>query len=471
MKNYSNYSITDLQEMLTQHVNNKEFYRTEQYCFINECTINDNWTGRNRRRIDFKNVVFECALLNQAGFAGSTFNGCIFKSGTEMKGINFSGCNFINCTFDSVNCFAIFSKSKFIHTVFNNCKLIDCNFGDSYFNGTDFNNCQITSANWENSNLYAANFNSCKLSRLNFEYATFGNIHFCDTIIPFQTIPFIFGGPEYILSTEDNVMIKSLVHDMTAKEYREYLDISLEFFIKTNNWFPAANILLALNYDDEAYKLILEGSKELIHMQKFRTLCNLIILSNKSIALSYDNKAHLFQELNKMVQKLENDDNIDSYDKRMYISSIRSSLLPTECGVQYYTIQTNIEQDNTVAINSIYGIIEIIASKIVNAPHKITISHNSPFVLDLALALAPQVISGAAAIFAAILPKIIDKHNNDNKSDVENLAEAIKRYRPDFNELEVQNIVRSIAKLEPELNNIDIQVTPITLPPETSNNE
>lgn len=470
MRKYSDYSVNDLQEMLVQHVNNKQFYRTEQYCFTNGCTIKENWTGKNRRRIDFKNVVFEGAQLNQAGFAGSTFSECFFKSSTEMMGVNFSGCNFINCTFDSVECFAIFSKSKFTHTIFKNCKLNDCNFEDAYFNDTDFNNCHITSANWENSNLYAANFNSCKLSRLNFEYAIFGKVHFCDTIIPFQTIPFIFGGPEYILSTKDNVMIKSLVHNMTVQEYREYLDISLEFFIKTNNWFPAANILLALNYDDQAYHLILEGSKELIHMQKFRTLRNLIILSNKSVALSYDNKAHLFQELNQMVQSLEDDDNIDSYDKRMYISSIRSSLLPTECGVQYYTIKTNIDQDNTVALNSIYGIIEIVASKIVNAPHKITISHNSPFVLDLALALAPQVISGAAAIFAAILPKIMDKHTN-NKSDVESLAEAIKRYRPDFSESEVQNIVRSIARLEPELNNINIQVTPITLPPETSNNE
>lgn len=469
MKDYSDFSIEELQQMLTAHVNNTQFYRTEQYALVNSCTISEDWTGRNRRRIDFCNVVFDHAKLNQAGFTGSTFTNCVFKNNVEMNGVNFSGCNFINCSFDSVCCFAIFCKSKFVNTTFRNCTLNDCNFEEAFLDGVIFGNCQIVSANWESSNLYSVKFESCMLKRLNFEYAVFGDIHFISTAIPFQTIPFIFGGPEYILSTNDNVSIMSKIQPMTPQEYIDYMYISLEFFIKTNNWFPAVNILLALNKAEEAYKLIVQGAKEMIHLQKFRTLRHLIILSNRSSVLSYADKAHLFQELSPLMEMLESDDTIDTYDKRMYISSIRSSLLPTERGTHFLTIKTDIDQDNTQAINAMYKIVETLATDILDTPHKITISHNSPFVLDIALALSSPIISGATTILAAVLPKMLERHKE--KSDVDMLKEAIVRCRPDLDASAVQRIVRSISCFEPDLNNVNIQIVQTTLPPEISNNE
>lgn len=339
-----------------------------------------------------------------------------------------------------------------------------CSFEEAYIKDTIFKNCLIVSANWERTNLYSVIFESCLLKRLNFEYAIFGNIHFYNT-----AIPFIFGGPEYILSTNDNVTIMSKIKPMTAKQYTEYLYVSLEFFSKTNNWFPAVNILLALGYKDRAYDMILQGANELIHIRKFRTLRYLIILAKRTSILSYADKAHLFQELGLMIQLLETDSTIDSYDKRMYISSIRSLLLPTELGAHFLTVKTNIKQDDTETIDAIYKMIETIATNILEAPHKITISHNSPYILDVLLALSPQIISGAAAVLAAVLPNTTNK--SKNKSDVETLKEAIAKYRPDLDASMIQNIICSISRLEPALNNVDIQIIQTTLPPESSSNE
>ena len=466
MSDYSSYSTEELQQLLCSHVHNTQFYRMDQYSLYSKCIIREDWSGKNRRRIDFKDVLFDCAKLDRAGFAGSVFTHCTFTGNSQLNGVNFSACNFIDCTFEGVKCSAFFNKSKLSNTIFNNCTLMDCSYEDAYLDSVTFNCCNIISANWENCNLNAATFKECKLKSLNFEYAIWGDVHFNSTEIPFQTIPFIFGGPEYILSTKDTAQIKSKVHPLSVDEYRGFLPALLEFYVRTHNWFPAINLLLAFGNTDEALNLLLQGSKNLIVLRKFRTLKYLIALSNRSKVLPARTKSHLYQELAQLLDNLEMDKSIDDFDRRMYINTLRSSMLPTEQGLCYLTLKTDIDHANTESVNAVYEFTELYATTMLNASHEIKISHNSPVVLDVALALAPAVIEAAAALLNTVLSKVLDKKKK--ATDEETLKEALHKFRSDLTDADIHNIVRSVARYEPALESVNIQIIQATLPPETT---
>lgn len=466
MPDYSIFSAEELREVLTPHVNNVEFFRLEQYTCMQNSLIKENWNGKNRRRIDFTDVIFDGANLDRAGFVGSTFTRCVFKKTTQMNGVNFSGCNFIDCSFENVTVFALFNDSKFVRTAFEECTIDDCNFENAHLESTMFSSCNITSANWESCNLNSATFDGCRLHLLNFEYAIWGNVHFNNTTIPFQTVPFIFGGPEYVLSTNDKVQFSSKLNAMPAKEYTEYLYAMMEFFVKTNNWFPAVNLSLAFGKARQAFDLLLHGTKELIHLRKFRTLHHLIALSNKSAGISTADKVHLFHELLPMLGTLEKDNTVDTFDKRMYISTLRSSVLPTEQGLHYVTLRTNIDTDNTEAVNALYELLENVATDILGVSHEIKISHNSPFVLDVSLALAPSIIGGAITLLNTVLSKHLNKKKSE--SDADKLKKSIQACRPDLSDTEVYKLVCNVLTYEPRLVDVSIQLVQTTLPPETT---
>lgn len=437
---------------LSQHTRNPMLFRVEQYTQYKNTVICEDWSGMNRRRIDFSCCNFDGCNLERTGFAGSNFINCTFDN-CNVKNTNFSQCSFYNCKFNCNIESTDFNGSKFSNVIFNGELISDTIFTNAYMYNVEFYKCQMISLNWEFCDFVSATFIECFFSMLNFEFAIFKDIHFINTLIPFQSIPFVFGGPQYVLSTDDNVYFKSESKGkINISEYRECMRKMLEFYKMTNNVFPTANLLLAYGKADEGYEIIKDGIVQITELKKYRTLKYLTYLFNATTAISNKKKPHLYTELFETLKKVSVSTEIDDFDRRMYFNQIRDTLLPTNNGGCIYTFKTNIDSTETERIKALYNVLDKIADCFDGCSHRIHISHNSEVVMELLLIGMPAVISATAQIISAIITK-----KNKNKSVLSNdlsVTININTNTLNISSDKLQNIKDAVIKLD----NLDINL-------------
>ncbi len=436
---FSMYSLDTLQRDLSQHTRNPLLFRAEQYTQFTNLHLKENWAGLNKRRIDFSGCIFTDCDFTQTGFAGSSFDNCTFQNCT-MDDTNFSQCSFVNSTFLCDIKSANFSKSKLINCSFSKAPFSNVNFSEAYLAAVKFEQCEIISFNWEFCDLHAVEFENVTFSKMNFEFAIFGDVHFIGTLLPFQSIPFIFGGPQYVLTTKDDAYFKSEAKGkLSLVEYKEYMLEMLEFYKRTNNIFPTANLLLAYGYANEGYEVIKNGIKQITQLRKYRTLRYLTHLFNTTTAIPTKHKPHLYQELFETLESVSNDANIDNFDKRNYFTHIRSTLSSTENGSYVLSFKTNIDSSDTERVKLLYEALEDFANCIPDASHQIHISHNSDIVADLIIAATPAIIGLIGTVIPALIAKskaksesapIVVNININNSNNLENdLTATFERLR------------------------------------------
>ena len=445
LNNNEYHTLEELGADLSQHTRNPMLFRVEQYAQYKNAILCEDWSGMNRRRIDFSDCNFDKCNLERAGFAGSNFTDCTFND-CNIKNTNFSQCSFNNCVFNCDVESTDFNGSKFNNVVFKGKMFSDVICTNAYMLNVEFCKCEIVSSNWEFCDFVCAFFKECTFSMLNFEFAIFEDIHFIDTLIPFQSIPFVFGGPQYVLSTSDDAYFKSEVNGrINISEYRKYMKEMLEFYKMTNNVFPAANLLLAYGEANDGYEMIKKGIVQITELKKYRTLKYLTYLFNTTNSISNKKKPHLYTELFETLKKVSDSTEIDDFDKRMYFDQIRNTLLSTENGGCIYTFKTNIDSTETERIKALYQVLDQVADCFDGCSHRIHISHNSEIVMELFIAGIPAVIAAASQIITAIITK--SKKNDQLKKNGSGITININTDTLNISSDKVQNIIDATSTL------------------------
>lgn len=463
LEDIQKHSLEDLRRDLSQHTRNPMLFRADQFVQYKDLQISEDWLGMNRRRIDFTNCNFVNSDLTQTGFAGSFFCNCVFNE-CIIQNTNFSQCTFNNCKFNCNIESADFYKCKFTNVDFNSIKIQNSNYTEAYMRNTHFSDCDIISATWEFCSFKDVSFTRSNFSKLNFEFAIFETVHFINTLIPFQSIPFIFGGPKYVLETPDNAYFKSEINGKLAlSEYKAYMKEMLEFYKRTDNFFPAANLLLAYGYPDDGYRMIKEGIIKFTMLRKYRALKYITYLFNISEAIPNNRKPHLYLELFDIIQNISNDPNIDDFDKRTYFDYIRNTLISTENGGCICSLKTNIDSNDTERIGALYNALEEVTECLDNSTHRIHISHNSEVVMELLIVAVPAVIAAAAQIITALISKSKDKADSDSN------YLSIKISGTNLSSDKLQRLQEAAERLSTLGINLESLLT--LIPPRDSNND
>jgi len=410
--------LDSISKELSEYVSNKHIFRKDQVKIHKEETfLNTDWSSKNMRRIYFSLCNFNGIYFKSVGFTGSIFKDCIFNGGNLDNAI-FDECIFSNCTFINYKmngtsfCNAEFSNCKFDHLEFD-----VCSFSNAVFKGMCIDTCKIVNIIWERAKFNNCIFKDTKLEKLNFEFTFFNNVTFDNTDLPFASIPYIFGGIEYIKNTKDEFKIKTVhpkyLNGQMSKE--QYLDLlpDMQFFYKnTFNYFPYANILLGLDNLEEGKKAILDGLKFWILLYNFKLmyyLCDLANIYNFSI----EDRKIIYNEIEALSEHIYKQDEWE-IQKRWdeYKLMIRTCLLnsPNIPSFRIEFITSIGSNDYTSLLELIQGIDETLLPQ--DSYHSVELRHNSPFELIYTIYSTEQNLIDLAVKAIAVFGVCNQVYNN-----------------------------------------------------------
>lgn len=448
------YTVDELSNILSAHVNNKNFFRAEQNTFNNNTIITGDYYGKNLRRIYYENCRFIDANLEKAGFTGAVFKDCSF-SNVNFTGTNMSQCTFTNCDFYGDIISSNFDGSYFEKLTFNNAKISDSIFSNATFSNVSFIDCEWLSVYLENSTFYQTAFNHVIFSKLNFEFVEIKECHFLNTSLPFQALIYMFGGLNYALTTDDNVKIKSNTTEkgcISISEYKSLIPIFKKFYLQTNNYFPLANIYIATNEVDKAYEAIVDGITYACHISQYRLIkfyCNLFL---KATCFSIYQRAMLFSSILETIQTKSNSANIKL---SKHLLEARNLLLyHSETGYATISLKTNIKEENLSDLNILLKNLEgLIQGNKVRYHYEFR--HNSPYEITVYLLDNLPAITAIVSSITSVYVMLRDQKKTRKKSDeqIKGLMDKIQEQDKELLYLKIDHMANELAK-----KNIDIKV-------------
>ncbi len=373
-------------EILTSHMKNKHYYLHDRQIAYNNVTISEDYSTKNLNNATFINCKFLDCNLSSVSMINSKFFNCKFSM-CDLTSTNFRNSVINKCIFEESNKII---NSKFGNCKISNCDFIDCTIDSCVLDEAFFSKCTFKNNLWIAVSTYLClfedvSFTSVKFRNMNFEYSIFSNIHMNDMKLPFPTIPYIFGGLNYLLTTDDNICITSqhnLKNGITKKEYLTQLKNLEIFYSYTCNYFPLANIYLTEKKNDYAKSAIMYGIIKAIEQSDFKMLTHYARLISMNPVFTPTEKHALYNNVIAKVAKslIDNHNEINKY-----ILDFRTFLFNDEsCSSFHLSIKTNIESEAKLAI-LIEEIEDIIHSNNVAYDYSIELRHNSPFELFLKL--------------------------------------------------------------------------------------
>lgn len=440
-------SFETIKRNLDMHVSNKFIFREDQVRIYNEATFNtEDWSSKNMRRIYFSNCSFFNVNFRSTGFTGSIFKECTFIKG-NLDSTIFDECIFIDCIFKDINLLSTsFCKAEFNKCLFELLNLDACFFTDSIFNDMTFKKCCISDIIWENANFIKCLFEDTKLEKLNFEFAHFHDIHFLNSAIPFASIPFIFGGIDYLLNTTDNVYVQT-IHPMYSEHrmpYKNYLDLLpdlLSFYEKTTNYFPFANILLAIERTSEGIAAIKNGLQFWFQIRNYKMMYYLCELANV-YRFSITQRKSIYEQIEKYNAFIL-EDNDNELEKRWnkYQVKIRSCLLSPQ-SLPHITLnfKTSISTKNYEILSEFMQTIETsLLPK--ECYYSMELRHNSPFDLLYTIFGDEQTLINCVLGIVSILNVCNQVYGNWlNNKRLKNINTLSDSTRQNINEKVIKNI-------------------------------
>ena len=200
-----------------------------------DCTFLSSLIRTNMSGSKYEKCVFDTIDFENSNLQFSNLNECTIRS-CNISGSNFSNCFMDHITFNQNT----FMGSNFLKTQLNNCKIQGGEMISSTLEFAEFRNTY---------------FENLRLANLSMEYSEFNNVQMENVVLPFAQLPFIFGGLDYILLTNDNISISANMKDIKSISVDEYIQTFEDwkiFFYNRELYFPLANILLAQNKKEEA---------------------------------------------------------------------------------------------------------------------------------------------------------------------------------------------------------------------------
>ncbi|OON96038.1 MAG: hypothetical protein ATN36_06750 [Epulopiscium sp. Nele67-Bin005] len=391
MSQLISHDIKNVTKRLTKHMNNKEYYRIQTEPTFQDGNIPKDFEfeGKNLRELNFKNCTFENISCTKTGFSGSIFYKCNFYITLPMtkemmyNDTNFSSCYFIEGNFKDL----CLNNTRFNESIFTDTNFKNCTFDSVSMTGCKFINCSFENCIWDSLYLENAIFKNChinstKFKKMNFEFVTFDNIELENVILPFPTIPFIFGGLQYLISNKDNTDKKISISSATTKkgisieEYLLNIPDLIAYYTEKKSFFPLIILKLATqasNDANEIQNLLEEGLLATIKNSQFRMIKNYCKLIN-FIPIE---KPSFKQELYfKVIKEIQSFNHIQKEIFSPEISALQNSLLgSTNLSTTIY-FETDIEHTQIEKIATLYQAIDNALDK--KCYYKIQLMHNSP---------------------------------------------------------------------------------------------
>ena len=254
-------------EKLTEHAKNKNKFKASPILTSVGGIDSSDYTDKSIRRSQISQKEFHTTKFINSTAAGSNFICCKFDN-CEIKNANFQECifsqnEFINHIEKNAISFTNFNRSLFFFFF-----LIDnVYFEHSIFRQTAFVQGALRNTTFYSSTLEETVFSNITMENvrfndLNIDYAVFENIKLDNVILPFSQICFTFGLLPYLLSTKDNVYITSAQNSKGIIRPNDYFALLPDFeiyYLKTDSFFPLANIYLVQEKYNEARNTILNG--------------------------------------------------------------------------------------------------------------------------------------------------------------------------------------------------------------------
>ncbi len=439
-------------------------------------TVGKDYTeSLNRLRIqnsDFKNCKFLAPII-RTNASGSRLESCKFDSiNLENSNLQFSSlfdCKFSYCNIEGSN--------------FNNCFMEKVVFDTDSFMGssflrTQFVNCKILGGEMLSSSLEFAEFKNTyfenlRLANLSMEYSEFNQVQMNQVVLPFAQLPFIFGGLDYVISTEDNISISAdmgKIDRISVDEYIACFEDWKVFFYFRELYFPLANILLAQNKKDEALEVILSGILMMINHSDYRMLKYLCKLAASHESVSKTECKMLYSRIKDLIEHTILN-SAQQYSYEIHMNDIKNILVENPKGESrlYLSIQTNILSDNQRVLYQIIKCIEnILDCPIVDLTSKtISVRHNSPYeviviaigsivVLNKLLEIVSNTVKNIKVTSEDIMTIRELKRNRAQNYDLDN---QLKKAELQKEELEIKKLILEIEQLQNALKQNNVQTT------------
>ena len=351
---------------------------------FNNTTVTQDFTRKSIKRAKITGSNFIKSNFSGVAAAGSQ----IFDS--KFSQCDFTGASFQNCRFNRVEFCnlskikgANFSHSLFIECRFDDISIIESTLYDCYFENCLFLNSRIQTSTFENSTLRNCDIHSIDLAHTNIEYTRFDNVELYNVILPPYQVPYIIGAPGILLLTKNQVYIYSDNGNVTLDNYcKEYNNLAAYYFAR-KQYFPLANLLLALGNRLLAFDYIRQGIIEACDYFDFRMIkfyCKLACASGFT-PVQLKNLFNLVTDLS--YRNTWDISTLHSY--MLNIGEIKELLLNNSESDQRvdFVIKTNIDKDNIDEINALYNQINSILKSYGSEIHtdSIELRHNSPYEL------------------------------------------------------------------------------------------
>lgn len=337
-----------------------------------------------------------------------------------------------------------FRQSIFVNCTFTNVSFDSCFMPEAIFEGVQFIDCKFTSVQWEEAVFRHTTFENCMFKGLNFEFCQWVESHFLDVRLPLPTIPYIINGVSYIKQTADHFSISSARHPngiMTKEEYLTLLPDLENFYRGTQNYFPLANILIALEKHDEAYTAILHGIKTAIRLHSYRTIKNFCVLMNTMSNLSQSHYTQTYKILQQEIESLSMNP-VEYYTVVQYLGEARRLLIEKQSGTSVeITIKTQIPASDYQCLGYLLKTLDDLTEDY-EENFRFEVRHFSPFEIFAQITSTPQnVISIIGITYSVFLG--LDK-----------LYDKVQKYR--LNRLTAKQQIAQTQLLEAQKKNMEV---------------
>ncbi len=308
---------------------------------------------------------------------------------------DFEYCDFYKCDITSKKPISIaFNNSNFINSQIYNLNFYSSTFSNTFFDETSFSSVCIENCTLEGATFYHCTFDNVKLTETNIDFVEFFAPTFCNSSkIPMAQIIYTFGLLQYLMETDDNIVILGENETMTKEKYlAEKLPKILQSFLNTDIekepsvLFPLINILLALKETEQATTYLHKALNLSAAIQDFRMIKHYCKLMNLDNNYSRKQKRKLYYEIcNKFQPNLMTPWQIKNYSRNMgdikYILLVENNL-PT----LVFHFVTNIFNKGIEKTGIIIQDIFQISKKYQTSPDhdiRIELSRNSPIMFSI----------------------------------------------------------------------------------------
>lgn len=450
---YSEESFIAARERILLHGQSIIKFKTTLSSAVGATLSGDYSMGRISHNY-FNDCRFDGASLQSAAGTGSIF-----------KDTRFVNSNLSNSTFQS---------STFEQCTFEGCNLDGCNMSDCHFQETAWNGCGRGAANMSSARLNGCTFlgtkpgnlaeavlentvlENIRFTNINMEFSTFQKIRTKNVVLPFSQLPYIFGGLQYLLQTDDDIRVSSHINradSISADEYYSVLKDMEIFYTFKQEYFPLANILLAFHRWDEALAATLWGLKEAALQRDFRMCkyyCKLITSNGRFPAKTLE---ALYQAICQAapVQALTE---AQYHQYLKHIPEIRSMLIENPNQYPHATLRIATQIDDgdslqtSILLSSLDRLLHLNGAAL-TLP-SITIAHNSPEVFIISLCGMPLSILAVGALVLYAISGVCKAYNDVADAILKTQEIAKNRHDAKQWELETRKLSAEVAKLEQE---------------------